>query len=375
MWNSRQHTTPEPGAGQNPVRWGIIGCGDVTEVKSGPGFQLAQGSELVAVMRRQAALAEDYARRHGVARWYDRAADLIADPSVDAVYVATPVGNHLEYALAACAAGKPCYVEKPMARNHRECREMIAEFTRMRLPLFVAYYRRALPRFLKAKELVETGVLGTLLEIRYRYASQASSSLDPAHLPWRLLAEQAGGGRFLDLGSHTLDILDFILGPLRFVQGCAERRGTGYQVEDRVVIEFTLRDGTARGSAEWDFCAPGPEDRIEISGDAGCLRLSTFGNEPVEFRPLHGDAHRFDLPNPRHIQQPLIQTVVNELLGTGRCESTGLSAARTSLLMDQALQNYYGGREDAFWLRPESWPGLRTPSGTESLSLPDPTSA
>src|SRR5258706_10250264 len=92
------------------IRWGIIGCGDVTEVKSGPALQRATGSALVAVMRRDRAKAEDYARRHGVARAYDDGAALIEDPDVDAVYVATPPSSHLDYALAAAKAGEPVYV-------------------------------------------------------------------------------------------------------------------------------------------------------------------------------------------------------------------------------------------------------------------------
>src|SRR5215471_20396459 len=136
------------------IRWGMIGCGDVAEVKSGPGFQKADGSELRAVMRRHGDLAADYARRHGVPAWYDDAEALIHDRNVDAVYIATPPGAHAELALAVCAAGKPAYVEKPMARNHAECRRMVDAFASAGMPLYVAYYRRALPRFRKAREVV-----------------------------------------------------------------------------------------------------------------------------------------------------------------------------------------------------------------------------
>jgi len=97
------------------IHWGIIGCGDVTELKSGPAFQKVPGSKLVAVMRRNADLARDYAKRHGVARWYSDASELINDPQVDAVYVATPPDSHALYAIQAMKAGKPVYVEKPMA--------------------------------------------------------------------------------------------------------------------------------------------------------------------------------------------------------------------------------------------------------------------
>src|SRR4051794_17664664 len=177
------------------IRWGIIGCGDVTEVKSGPAFQNASGSKLVAVMRRDAAKAEDYARRHNVPRWYSDADKLINDPKVNAVYVATPPGSHLEFALRVAAAGKPCYVEKPMARSYVECAKMIEAFERVRLPLFVAYYRRMLPRFLKAKELIDAGQLGQVTSCRYRF-NRTPRADGPA--AWRTNAELAGAGHALD---------------------------------------------------------------------------------------------------------------------------------------------------------------------------------
>jgi predicted dehydrogenase len=206
------------------VRWGIIGCGDVTEIKSGPGFQQAENSRLVGVMRRNGKKAEDYARRHGVGFWTDNADEIIHHPDVNAVYIATPPGSHLEYALQVCAAGKPAYVEKPMARNSAECRHMVEAFEKAHLPLFVAYYRRALPRFLKAKEMIESGQIGTVSGVCYRFASPSHCSLNdavPPVLPWRWIAAESGGGQFLDLGCHTLDILDFLLGPLDDTTGDA----------------------------------------------------------------------------------------------------------------------------------------------------------
>lgn len=344
---------------ENKIRWGIIGCGNVTEVKSGPGFQQALGSELVAVMRRSATLAEDYARRHGVPRWYTEASALIDDPEVDAVYVATPVGQHMEYALSVCAAGKPCYVEKPMARHYLECLEMVRAFNDKHLPLFVAYYRRALPRFLKVKELIAAGRLGTIESINYQYASIADVRMTRNTLPWRLVASEAGGGLFLDLGSHALDLFDFLFGPLHFIKGGAARRGAHYDVEDWVKVEFTAGEEKAKGIAQWDFCAAQPEDRIAIMGTKGRVMLSTFGNEPVHFEPVGEDFIDFDLPNPLHVQLPLIQLIVDELLGRGHSPSTGRTAARTSHIMDQVLNDFYGGRDDSFWLRSDTWPGTR----------------
>ena len=339
------------------VRWGIIGCGNVTEVKSGPAFQKAEGSRLVAVMRRNGAAAADYARRHEVPAWYDDADALIGDAQVDAVYVATPPGDHERLALAVCAAGKPAYVEKPMARNHAECRRLVDAFAAAGVPLFVAFYRRGLARFRKLRELVADGALGRVTGVAYRFAGPYHERLsDP--LPWRLVAEHAGGGLFMDLGCHTLDILDFAVGPLVEVSGDARNLASAYAVEDTIAMRFRTASG-APGVASWCFASGGREDQIVVSGEHGEVRLSTFGNEPVE---LHrGDAvDRFDLPNPPHIQQPLIQNIVDELAGRGRCESTGVSAARTAAVMDTVLASYYGTRADGFWREPHLWPGRRS---------------
>jgi len=159
------------------IRWGILGCGDVTEVKSGPALARAEGSALVAVMRRTPHLAEDYARRHGVPRWFESAQELIRDPDVDAVYIAAPPGAHLELALAVAAAGKPAYVEKPMARSHAECHRMNQAFAAAGVPLFVAYYRRALPRFLRVQALIAEGRIGRPASLAYRYARPRQRTL------------------------------------------------------------------------------------------------------------------------------------------------------------------------------------------------------
>ncbi len=338
------------------VRWGIIGCGDVTEIKSGPAFQRAVGSELVAVMRRNGALAADYARRHGVSRWYDDARALVNDPEVDAVYVATPPNAHLECALLAAAAGKPAYVEKPMARNAAECEVMIRAFRDAGLPLYVAYYRRELPRCRKVQELLSANAIGVLTGVSYRFASPVQSASEGAW-PWRLSAEVAGAGLFLDLGSHLLDLLDLLVGPVSNVAGTAANIATPMDVEDTVAMTFRTASG-APGAASWNFASALNDDVLELSGTTGRVSLSIFGNEPVKLE-TGGGLQTFDLPNPPHVHQPLVQTIVDELLGRGICASTGDSALRSSVIMDHVLSGYYGGRGDAFWTRPASWPGRR----------------
>lgn len=340
-----------------PIRWGIIGCGDVNEVKSGPAFPQIPDSRLVAVMRRDAAKAADYARRHGVPRWHDDARALVADPEVDAVYVATPPGAHLDGALLAASAGKPCYVEKPFARSTAECDAILAAFRAARAPVFVAYYRRALPRFTQVKTLLEDRALGTVTSIRLHFACPAPVIADAANPPWRLDAANSGAGLFLDLGSHALDLLDFFFGPLLDVHGRAANLATPLPVEDAVAMTFTTASG-APGAATWNFASAIHTDEVVIEGTAGRLSFSVFGNEPLRLHTCDG-LQTFDRPNPPHVQQPLIHTVVDALLGRGACPSTGESARRTSAVMDAVLDAYYGGRADAFWTRTDSWPGRR----------------
>lgn len=335
------------------VRWGIIGCGDVTEVKSGPALQKAERSALTAVMRRDAARAADYAKRHGVPRWYDNADALIADPEVDIVYVATPPDSHLTYALKAATAGKPAYVEKPMARNCAECETMVRAFAERNLPLYVAYYRRRLPRFLLVKELLAKGAIGKLTGVSYAQA-------EPFHRKdagWRIDAGRAGGGHFLDVGSHTLDLMDDFFGPLENVAGSAANLASNYLVEDSVSMTFTVKAGVP-GAATWNFAAHVHRDLFRITGTEGEIEFPVFDPAPVLLTTATG-TQRIERDHPPHVQQPLIQSIVDELHGRDACPSTGISGLRTTQVMDTALAGYYGGRQDAFWTRADAWPGRR----------------
>lgn len=327
------------------IRWGIIGCGDVTEVKSGPAFAKAQGSALVAVMRRNATLADNYARRHGVPRWYGDAAALVADPDVDAVYVATPPDAHREYVLLAARHRKPVYVEKPMALDHRQCLDMIEACRVAGVPLFTAYYRRALPRFLRVKALVDEGAIGVVRAITITLYRR--HAMDASALPWRVDPAVAGGGLFVDLASHTLDLLDFILGPMASASGGAGNQGGFYRAEDIVSAAFAFESGV-RGTGLWCFTADRNEDRVEIVGHAGRIVFSTFDEAPVALS-RDGVVEAFDIPHPPHVQQPLIQSIVDTLHGRGTCPSTGESGARTTRVMDALLASYKGGVVETVW--------------------------
>jgi predicted dehydrogenase len=323
------------------IRWGIIGVGDVTEVKSGPGFQKAANSSLVAVMRRNGALAKDYAGRHGVPRWYDDAAALINDPEVDAVYIATPPYAHKPYTLMCAAAGKPVYVEKPMALTWAECQEMISVCQTAGVPLWVAYYRRALPRFIKIKELLQAGAIGQPRSVSITLHRPGRPEMfDPQNLPWRVQPALSGGGIFVDMGSHTLDFLDDALGPIQAAQGFAVNQGGLYPAEDHVSGSFTFESGVV-GVGDWCFTSFQEVDQTEIVGTAGKISFASFKAEPIKLTTSAG-VQEFAIADPPHVHQPLIQTIVDQLNGQDQCPSSDQSGARTSWVIDQLLTEYRG---------------------------------
>lgn len=321
------------------IRWGIIGCGDVTEVKSGPAFNQISHSRLVAVMRRDGEKARDYARRHGVARWYDRADRLIDDPEVNAIYIATPPETHCQYTLQAASAGKPVYVEKPMARTVHECQQMIDACQQAGVKLFVAYYRRRLPLFLKVKELVKNGAIGQvrLVMVRLYHPIHPGDETQP----WRVRPEMSGGGHFYDLGSHQLDYLDDLFGPIGAVRGLALNQAGLYPAEDLVTACWEHESGVAGGGI-WCFTIS-PEQRLdqaEILGSEGRINFSFFEANPLILETRRG-VEEFVFPRKDPIQQPLIETVVAELCGQGKCPSTGESGARTNRVLEEIVASYY----------------------------------
>jgi len=322
------------------IRWGIIGCGDVTEVKSGPGFQEAANSQLLAVMRRNGVLAADYARRHGVPRWHDDADAIIRAPDIDAVYVATMPESHRDYVLRCAAARKPVLVEKPMAMNYEQCQDMIAACRSAGVALWVAYYRRALPRFLAVRDLVQTGAVGTVRMVTSRQFQplKPATEMNPGSPPWRIDAALSGGGLFVDMASHTLDLLDFLFGPIETVRAFAGNEAGAYGPEDIVTASYRFASGVY-GCGTWCYAADREEEYNEIVGTQGRIRFSTVKAVPI--RVMRGDAvDEIPYDDPPHVHQPLIQTIVGELNGQRSCPNTGESGARTTWVIDEILREF-----------------------------------
>ncbi|WP_296702298.1 Gfo/Idh/MocA family oxidoreductase [Algoriphagus sp.] len=319
------------------VRWGVLGVGNVCEVKSAPAMKIIPNSKLVAVMRRDEAKVIDYAKRHGVSKWYTDALKLIDDPEVNAIYIATPPNAHLELTKLAAKAGKPVYVEKPMARNFEECKEMIQTCREMGVPLYVAYYRRALPHFVKIKELIDQGILGEIRSVHINLKQPLKPTIVAnVEENWRINPEIAGGGYFFDLASHQLDLLDFFFGKITHAIGISSNQGKAYEAEDIVMGSFAFESGVL-GTGNWCFSSSENSeiDEVVIYGSKGVVRFETFGKGEfsMELDGKNIETFRFDLPI--HIQEPLIKSIVGDLLGIDTCPSKGDSGARTNWVMDE----------------------------------------
>lgn len=316
-------------------KWGIIGCGNVTELKSGPAYQRVKDFELYAVMRRNVKKAKDYASRHGVPKFYDNADDLINDPEIDAVYIATPPDSHCYYALKVAVAGKICCIEKPMAPTYEECVQINRAFEEKKLPLFVAYYRRSLPRFNQVKSWIEEHRIGQIRHVNW-HLSKPTNAIDLSKVyNWRTDAKIAFGGYFDDLASHGIDLFLYLLGAIEKANGIVVNQQNLYTAMDAVTANWVHKSGIT-GSGSWNFGTEKREDHVEIYGDKGKISFSVFDERPILLE--HGDTKEsICIEHPENIQFFHIENMRNHLSKKMRHPSTGTTAAETSWVLDKIL--------------------------------------
>ena len=324
------------------IKWGFIGCGEVTEIKSGPAFQEVEGSSVVAVMCRTESRARKYAESHHIQKWYTDAQQLIDDPDINAIYVATPPSSHAIYSIMAMKAGKPVYVEKPLASSYDDCARINRVSEQTGVPCFVAYYRRYLPYFQRVKDIVKNGVIGRIINVQVRFACPPRDT-DYGHngqLPWRLKPEISGGGYFYDLAPHQLDLLQDLFGVIVDAKGICANRGGLYTAEDTLSACFKFESGLP-GSGSWCFVGheAAREDCIEVIGDKGIVSFSVFDYAPIQLVNSEG-ATQIEVPNPPYVQLPIIKSVIQHLQGFDVCTCTSVSATPVNWVLDRILGKF-----------------------------------
>lgn len=293
------------------INWGIIGCGDVTEKKSGPAFNKVNGSKLIAVMRRDAEKARDYAERHKVPKWFDNAEELLRDPDINAIYVATPPAFHEKYALLALNAGKPVYVEKPMATNLAASVRMLEESEKKDVKMSVAHYRREQPMFKKIKSLLVENAIGDVRLVKLTLLQSLQAGLvSQSGFNWRVDPEISGGGLFHDLAPHQLDLMIYFFGDPANWGGLSRNQARKYKGDDLVTGFAEFASGVVMNGT-WCFSVSSQDEAevCEIIGSAGIIRFSIF-RQPVITLARGHITEDFSFPQLDHVQQPMIEAVV-----------------------------------------------------------------
>jgi len=318
------------------INWGIIGCGDVTEVKSGPPYKLTHGFDLKAVMRRDEEKLKDYAKRHQVETYYTDADALINDSTIDAIYIATPPDTHKFYGLKVAKAKKACCIEKPLAPSYAESLAIFNAFKETNTPLFVAYYRRSLPRFLKIKEWLDNGYIGEVRHISWQLNKYPSNTDLSGDYNWRTDAKVASGGYFDDLASHGLDLFTFLLGNIKDVKGISLNQQHLYTANDAITACW-IHDNGITGSGTWNFGCSTYDDKVIIYGSKGQIEFPIFKDE---FIILKSDMKTESLliENPKHVQMNHVENLKTALFSAEFTHpSTGETALHTSCIMDKIL--------------------------------------
>ncbi len=318
------------------IRWGIIGCGSVTELKSGPAFNKVPNSSLVAVMRRDASKAEDYARRHNVPAWYSNAEPLLNNPEITAVYIATPPSSHEEYVMAAIDKGKNVYVEKPMSINYSSAKKMADYAAEKNVKLCVAHYRRQQPVFLKIRALLESGAIGQPLtaELKFYRKPLSSEELARPGVAWRINSSISGGGLFHDLAPHQLDLARYFFGEAIAISSISYNQAGLYEAEDVIAGNIQFKNGVLfNGIWSFNTAAINETDLFTIFGSKGKLSFQVFG-EPLITLKNEEEEKVYSFEKPQHVQQYLIEAVVNYFLGKAKNPCSGLDGAEVMKWMD-----------------------------------------
>ena len=317
------------------LRWGILGCGNVAEYKGGPPLYSVDDSELIAVMRRDRAKAEDFAERHGAQRAYSDIGDLLADDEVNAIYIATHPYLHCEQTIRTAQAGKHILCEKPMAMTVEECQRMIDACHDAGVTLMLAYYRNFYPNIVKMKALMDEGAIGEVVLARVNH----TGFYDPSRhdlSSWRVDEKISGGGVLMDLGSHRISLLQYLMGDIASVQGYAEAVHLDIETDDSAVFTLCFESGAhAVANINWNVGVS--IDDVEVYGTEGALRCSPLnsGNLTLETESA-GLVKMHQTPFP-HTHTGLVEDFLNHLKTGELIRCSGEAGLQTNAIIAQIM--------------------------------------
>ncbi len=317
------------------IRWGIIGCGNVAEFKSGPPLYQTPGSELIAVMRRDAAKAADFARRHGARRWYTKAEALIADTDVNAIYIALPHNQHASHVKMAANAGKIVLCEKPMGISVVEAQACVDACRAYHVPLAVAYYRREWPIVQKLRELLNAGAIGRVVAARINLADYFAGDPDR---PWLTSKASSGGGALANAGSHWIDLVRFLLGDVISVDAQCSSHASGFETEDTIVVQMETI-AHALVSVSITLQSPINANEFEISGTQGRLRAASLADGQLIIDRVGEKTQALSLSRSRFAHAEFIAVLINQLCFDQSSNIRGEEAVAVWHIMEAAYRS------------------------------------
>lgn len=317
----------------------MIGCGDVTQVKSGPAFNKVENSFIAAVMGRDLEKARQYALKNNVPDYYDDANAMLQNPEVNAVYIATPPSSHEAYALLAIDAGKNVYIEKPMAMNSGSALKIITAAEKAGVKVVVAHYRRQQPVFKKVKQLLDEGTIGKvrLAVCEYQKIRQTNEELALPGNKWRIDPSVSGGGLFHDLAPHQLDLMLYFFGDYKTAAGFSQNQVRQYSADDIVVGSLLFKNDVIF-SGSWLFNANEYIDRIEITGAKGKICFGAFQHERLSIE-VNGKLLHYTFEHLPHVQMPMINETVKYFQGRASNPCDGSSGKHVMEIIDMFVTN------------------------------------
>lgn len=327
------------------IKWGIIGCGKYVQENSGPALNNVIKSSVHAVMRRDIKAAKLCARKLNAPKYYNDYEKLIEDRDVNAVYIASPPGFHLKQALLCAKFSKPVYIEKPMARNLFECEAIVNEFNKFDIPLYVSHYRRAHEKFQKIKSIIDSCIIGKVTTVNCQLNRIFE---DDMYHPWYFKPPLSGGGKFVDISPHMIDILIYLFGKIENVNSYCVNLNDKHNLEDAVVAILKFCTNTI-GTLNYNLLSSEKNDKIICIGKEGRLEFSIHGTSPIIISKNNKIIQEIMIRNPENSQMPMVKNVVKDLIEG--CENVcyGMEALETYRVIDLILNDFYKGRNRNFW--------------------------
>lgn len=302
------------------LKWGLIGCGDISQKRVAPALRDLDNVDFVGVSRANADLAESFAKEFGARKWYRDWQDLVKDDEIEAVYVATPVYLHAEQTIAAAEAGKHVLCEKPMALNVAQCDAMIDACQANGVALGVAYYRHFYPVIDRIKEIVNSGEIGTVVMAQINAFEYMDFELGQPR-DWFVRKELSGGGPMFDFGCHRLEVLTNILGPAKATGVVDNVLFTNREVEDTAtaILQF---DNGGQGVICVTHGSLKSQDTVHLYGDKGSIHVPVLNEGNLTVETVDGSLTEALPPHP-NFHQPHVEDFTNAVLAGGQPKVTG----------------------------------------------------